>query len=243
MKRINWPLLTAEDIEVRIATCKEGKTTLLLFQNSRTAMNAFDSMFGEFGWQVEYYDAGGQMYCRIGVYDDERGEWIWKSDTGSESNIEAEKGFSSDCLKRTAVRWGYARELYSAPRIVINNDNKFNTYYCRSIGYDNNRKINQLTIVDRTGNIVFNWAAGQTLQMQQQEHKPVERKTNNSVFVIAEKPENNNAMLPKYAFAKICNTQNVNDLKGIWDANPNWHGNNNFKSVVTKRKTALGAAS
>lgn len=243
MKRINWPLLTAEDIEVRIATCKEGKTTLLLFQNSRTAMNAFDSMFGEFGWQVEYYDAGGQMYCRIGVYDDERGEWIWKSDTGSESNIEAEKGFSSDCLKRTAVRWGYARELYSAPRIVINNDNKFNTYYCRSIGYDNNRKINQLTIVDRTGNVVFNWAAGQTLQMQQQEHKPVTQKTNNNVFVIQEKPENSKTMLPRYAFAKISNTQNMNDLKCIWDANPNWQGNNNFKSLLTKRKTALGAAS
>lgn len=225
MKRINWPLLTAEDIEVRIATCKDGKTTLLLFQNSRTAMNAFDYMFGEFGWQCEYYDAGGQIYCRIGVYDEEKGEWCWKSDTGSESNIEAEKGFSSDCFKRVAVRWGFARELYSAPRIVINNDNKFNTYYCRSIGYDNNKKINHLTIVDRTGNIVFNWAAGQTLQTQQQE-KPTD-----------------NGRIPTWLYGKTVNASSIGELKAIWNENNKYQTYKTFKDLVNKRKTALSAAS
>lgn len=244
MKRINWPLLTAEDIEVRIATCKDGKTTLLLFQNSRTAMNAFDSMFGEFGWQVEYYDAGGQMYCRIGVYDDERGEWIWKSDTGSESNIEAEKGFSSDCLKRTAVRWGYARELYSAPRIVINNDNKFNTYYCRSIGYDNNRKINQLTIVDRSGNVVYDMNGKQKYTQQNNQYTQQQQQSQDTkFFIIKETPEDDNSMLPKYAFAEICNTQTLLDLRSIWDLNGNWHNNNNFKNLMNKRKAALSTAS
>lgn len=154
MRNLNWPLLTAEDIEVRIATCKEGKTTLLLYQNSRTAMNAFDAMFGELGWQCEYYNAGGQIYCRIGVYDEEKSEWIWKSDTGSESNIEAEKGFSSDAYKRTAVRWGYARELYTTPVIIIDNDNKWRKFRVKEIGYDG-RRISRLVITDSYGNVVY----------------------------------------------------------------------------------------
>jgi len=226
MKRINWPLLTAEDIEVRIATCKEGKTTLLLFQNSRTAMNAFDSMFGEFGWQCEYYDAGGQMYCRIGVYDDERGEWIWKSDTGSESNIEAEKGFSSDCLKRTAVRWGFARELYTAPRIIIDNDNKFNTYYCRNIGYDNNRRVNQLTIVDKYGNVVYDMNGNK---------KTYQQATNN----IQTQPKQQDGRIPSWLYGKTCNASSIDALKQIWTDNREYQGYKTFKDLVNKRKKAL----
>lgn len=242
MKRINWPLLTAEDIEVRIATCKEGKTTLLLYQNSRTAMSAFDNMFGELGWQCEYYDAGGQMYCRIGVWDDEKNQWIWKSDTGSESNIEAEKGFSSDCFKRVAVRFGYARELYSAPRIVINNDNKFNTYYCRSIGYDNNRKINQLTIVDRMGNVVYSYPT----EHQQQVIATAQQTANyaqKAVETIQKAIIGDNDMIPKWLFGKTINAESLDILKQIWNDNIEYQGNKNFKAVVNKRKAALSAAS
>lgn len=230
MKRINWPMLGPNDIEVRIASCKDGKTTLLLYQNSRTAMNAFDCMFGEFGWQCEYYDAGGQMYCRIGVWDEEKSQWIWKSDTGSESNIEAEKGFSSDCFKRVAVRWGYARELYSAPRIIIKNDNKFNTYYCRSIGYDNNRKVNQLTIVDRFGNVVFNWANGKQDTVEQpsslQEAK----------VVVTDR-------IPPQLYGIVCNASSLEFLKKIWDENQQYHSTKVFKNLVNKRKKQLQTAS
>lgn len=233
-KRIEWPLLTAEDIEVRIATCKEGKTTLLLFQNSRTAMNAFDSMFGEFGWQCEYYDAGGQIYCKIGVYDEDRGEWIWKSDTGSESNIEAEKGFSSDCFKRVAVRWGYARELYSAPRIVINNDNKFNTYRCSSIGYDDKRRISQLSIVDRNGNIVFNWGNGHEQQ------KLTTQKQNK--LTTPQNSDIKNGLIPKWLYAKTKNAKTINELKTIWNENAEWQTNENFLFQMKTQKAALTAS-
>lgn len=244
MKRIEWPLLTAEDIEVRIATCKEGKTALLLFQNSRTAMNAFDSMFGEFGWQCQYYDAGGQIYCRIGVYDEERGEWCWKSDTGSESNIEAEKGFSSDCFKRVAVRWGYARELYSAPRIIINNDNKFNTYRCSSIGYDEKRRINQLAIVDRNGNLVFNWKAGQTVQTYQPNIQFEQPKPQQNVYTKQEQKQQvgENDMIPKWLYGKAANAETMETLKEIWNENINYQQNKNFQNIVKKRKNELAIA-
>lgn len=213
MKRIEWPLLTAEDIEVRIATCKEGKTTLLLYQNSRTAMNAFDAMFGEFGWQCEYYDAGGQIYCKIGVYDEDRGEWIWKSDTGSESNIEAEKGFSSDAFKRTAVRFGYARELYTTPMIVIDNDNKWRKFKVKEIGYDG-RKIARLVIADSYGNVVYTY--GQPVQKGQ-----------DGVYI------------PQSVWDAICAAQTVAELANIWSTNANLQSSEKFKSKLGKKKAEL----
>lgn len=213
MKRIEWPLLTAEDIEVRIASCKDGKTTLLLYQNSRTAMNAFDNMFGEFGWQCEYYNAGGQIYCKIGVYDDDRGEWIWKSDTGSESNIEAEKGFSSDCFKRTAVRWGFARELYTAPLIIIDNDNKWRKFRVKEIGYDG-RKITRLVIADSYGNVVFTY--GQPVQ-----------KVQDGIYI------------PQPVWDSICAAQTVAELANIWHTNANLQSSEKFKSKLGKKKAEL----
>lgn len=43
---------------------------------------------------------------------DEESEWVWKWDTGSESNVEKEKGQVSDAFKRAAVKWGIGRFLY-----------------------------------------------------------------------------------------------------------------------------------
>jgi len=229
-KRINWPLLTAKDIEVRIATCKDGKTTLLLYQNSRTAMNAFDKMFGEFGWQCEYYNGGGQIYCKIGVYDDNTNQWVWKSDTGAESNIEAEKGFSSDAFKRVAVRWGYARELYTTPKIVINNDNKFMKYNVTEIGYNDNREINHLVIADNYGNVVY------TLGQQQQKlTTPKQQKLTSSSNLCDER-------IPTGLYGKTVNAQSMAALKSIWDSNSNYHNNKIFINLVNKQKAALSAA-
>lgn len=226
--KIDWPLLSANDIEVRIATCKDGKTTLLLYQNSRTAMNAFDRMFGEFGWQCEYYNAGGQIYCKIGVYSETLQSWVWKSDTGSESNIEAEKGFSSDCFKRVAVRWGFGRELYTAPKITISNDNKYMKYSVGEIGYNANREICKLSIVDAYGNIVYtfggNQQQGQTATQQQTKEQPTE-----------------NGYIPKQLYAQTANAATVDELKTIWDKNPEWQKNKNFIQQVAKKKAALTA--
>ena len=53
-----------------------------------------------------------------GSQDDEP-EWIWKSDCGTESNTEAQKGEASDSFKRACFNWGIGRELYTAPFIWI----------------------------------------------------------------------------------------------------------------------------
>ena len=159
MKRIiEWDLLTAEDIEVRVATTKNGKSTLLLYQDSRCAMRALDKQFGSFGWQMDYKVVGDQIYGTLSIYDEEKGIWVSKSDTGDKSNISEDKGQSSDILKRCAVRWGYAVELYTTPRIVVDDDGYGNTgYKVSEIEYDENRKITHLVLVNRFGKEVYRW--------------------------------------------------------------------------------------
>ena len=152
-----------QDIEVRPATIKDGKATLLLYQDSRNTMDALDRNFGEFGWKIEYKDVSGQIYGCLSILNEDTGEWIVKEDTGEESNISAQKGMSSDILKRCAVRFGYGRELYSAPRIVIDDDGyKCTGYKVSDIRYNEDREITDLTIVNRFNHKVFEWRKGDT---------------------------------------------------------------------------------
>lgn len=168
MKRINWDLMKPQDIEIRPAQIKDNKATLLLYQNARNTMDALDRNFGEFGWKIEYKDVAGQIYGRLSIQNPETGEWIYKEDTGDESNISAQKGQSSDILKRIAVRFGYGRELYSAPRIVVEDDKYGNTgYKVSKIEYNDNREIIELHIVNRFGKPVFDWS-------EKAQNKPVE---------------------------------------------------------------------
>ena len=179
MKRINWELMRPEDIEIRPAMVKDGKATLLLYQNSRTAMDALDRNFGEFGWKIEYKAVGEQIYGCLSIKDPETGEWVCKEDTGSESNIEAQKGQSSDILKRCAVRFGYGRELYTAPRIVIEDDKYGNTGYKVSrIEYNENREIVVLEIVNRFNKPVFDWKDDRYVNTPKQTISPETPKSN-----------------------------------------------------------------
>jgi hypothetical protein len=74
-------------------------------------MDLLDEVCGPENWQRVYQDIGGELFCGVGINVD--GQWVWKWDRGSESNIEKEKGESSDAFKRAAVNWGVGRFLYS----------------------------------------------------------------------------------------------------------------------------------
>ena len=157
MRRINWELMRPQDIEIRTAQVKDGKATLLLYQDARNTMDALDRNFGEFGWKMEYKDVGGQIYGRLSILNPDTGEWIYKEDTGDESNISAQKGQSSDILKRCIVRFGYGRELYTAPRIIVPDDGYGNKYRVGEISYNQNREITHLTLINALGKVVFQW--------------------------------------------------------------------------------------
>lgn len=112
--------LTAQDVEVRVAQVKEGKgCSLLLYKDARCDMNILDETIGAQNWQREHYECKGNLFCRVGILIDSM--WIWKSDCGTESNTEAQKGEASDSFKRACFNWGIGRELYTAPFIWVKN--------------------------------------------------------------------------------------------------------------------------
>ena len=171
-KMLEFPLLQADDLEVRIAQVKapengkSGGVSLLIYKNARIDQNILDATVGRMNWQNRYYDIGGNLHCVISIWDSDKNIWVERDNVGVESNTEQTKGEASDAFKRAAFNWGIGRELYTAPFIWVTDKNCVISEYkgkwqCKtkfsvsSINYDDNRKICELVIVDQDGNTVF----------------------------------------------------------------------------------------
>ena len=153
--------LTPEDIEVRVQSVKPNGLILLLYKNARVDMNILDETVGAENWQREHYECKGNLFCRVGIYCENEGTtkpacWIWKSDCGTESNTEAQKGEASDSFKRACFNWGIGRELYTSPFIWIpaeqcniNNNKCFDRFYVEKIKIED-KKIKAISIVNET---------------------------------------------------------------------------------------------
>lgn len=118
MENLEFRKLTAEDVEARVQSADENGFMLLIYKNARVDQNILDETVGAFGWQNKYEEYKGNLYCSIGIKDND-GNFIWKSNCGTESNTEKEKGEASDAFKRAGFNWGIGRELYTSPKIKI----------------------------------------------------------------------------------------------------------------------------
>lgn len=111
--------LKENEIDVRVGQIYPGKgVTFLLYKDARVDQNILDETVGPERWQREHYEVKGNLFCRVGIYFDNIG-WVWKSDCGTESYTEKEKGEASDSFKRACVNWGIGRELYTSPLIYV----------------------------------------------------------------------------------------------------------------------------
>lgn len=117
-------LLNTDEIECRVSEIdKQGRyLRLLLYKTARTDSALLDETVGPMNWSNDYRTIDGKMYCGIGIRSAEHGEWIWKWNVGTESNMEAEKGEASDSMKRAGFVWGIGAELYTAPAIKVSSD-------------------------------------------------------------------------------------------------------------------------
>lgn len=111
--------LEPDDVELRAQQVSEKGATLLLYKDARCDMRILDEVVGPMNWQRGHYTMKDSLFCRVGIRDEKTGEWVWKSDCGTESNVEAAKGEASDSFKRACTNWGIGRELYTAPRIFM----------------------------------------------------------------------------------------------------------------------------
>lgn len=177
--RLVFRTLRADEIEVRPCDTSNDKVKLLLYKNARVDMNILDETVGTLNWQKDYFEERGLLFCKVGIKHPETGEWIWKADTGAESNIEAEKGLASDSFKRAAFAFGIGRELYTAPRISIALTEKdmFNGKLCQTFKVDEMKvtdgTITELIIVDKWGEKRFEYnkaVCQNTLQTKPAEH-------------------------------------------------------------------------
>ena len=156
--------LRADEIECRVQSVKENGLVLLLYKDARVDMNILDETVGSLNWQREHYECKSNLFCRVGIW--EKNAWVWKSDCGTESNTEAQKGEASDSFKRACFNWGIGRELYTAPFTWISSDKCnikdgkkcFDNFEVKSITIQDKR-ITSLEIWNATKKCVaFSWA-------------------------------------------------------------------------------------
>lgn len=111
--------LRADEIECRVQSVKPNGLVLLLYKDARVDMNILDETVGASNWQREHYECKGNLFCRVGIdigtHEGKAERWVFKSDCGTESNTEAQKGEASDSFKRACFNWGIGRELYTSP--------------------------------------------------------------------------------------------------------------------------------
>ena len=187
MKELRFPLLTKDDIELRIGQMNKAgdKATLLLYKTSRTDADILDRVVGAGNWQKRFYTLQGVgigdnmrsiVVCSVGIYDDDKKEWIWKDDSGTESNVEQDKGVCSDAFKRASGGscWGIGRELYTAPTIWVKVESKYDKFKVASISYNENREIKTLEIANEKGEIVYQYGLGKKVS-QTTEKAPQKR--------------------------------------------------------------------
>lgn len=112
--------LKSSEIDVRVAMVKENGVSLLLYKDARVDQDILDETVGAYNWQRKH--SRDNANCEVGIWDKEKGQWVWKEDTGTESNTEKEKGLASDSFKRACFNWGIGRELYTSPFIWVSSD-------------------------------------------------------------------------------------------------------------------------
>ena len=101
------------DFKWRVQSANIYGASCVAYIDARQVQDLLDEVCGAYGWQCEYYEHKGNLFCRIGIACELANtmEWVWKSDCGTESNVEKKKGEASDAFKRAAVMWGIGRFL------------------------------------------------------------------------------------------------------------------------------------
>ena len=100
---------------------------MIPYIDARDVQDRLDCVIGASGWQNKFEDIGGKLHCSIGIKIN--GEWVWKSDRGTASQTEKEKGEASDAFKRAAVMWGINREAYQVGTVKLKCKESGGKYY------------------------------------------------------------------------------------------------------------------
>ena len=159
-------VLKPEEIECRLQSFSDKTATFLLYKDVRTDVRVLSETYGDM-WKNEYSEINGNIYCTISIWNDQLKAWISRSNVGTESNIEHEKGQASDAMKRAGFMWGIGTELYTAPQIKVDlTDKDIWNGKCtlklsvKEVEITDDHRIRKLVLVDMWGNVRFIWSLG-----------------------------------------------------------------------------------
>lgn len=214
--------LKAEEIDCRISQIASNYCTLLLYKDARVDQNILDETVGCMNWQKRYVRDNAN--CIVGIWDNDKQQWVEKEDTGTESFSEAEKGLASDSFKRACFNWGIGRELYTAPSILFfprkdmapkGQDSEFYPYkegkyttktrfYVDYIDYEGGN-IKDLIIRDHKGNIRFEELTEETGKKMNKEFMELQK-----LIKANEEQDNNFDREEFYTYFKVSSDSQLN---------------------------------
>lgn len=245
--------LRADEIDVRVQQVGSSKNgyyaILLLYKDARVDMTLLDEHFGVFGWQREHSFKNNRNYCRVAVLNPDSGGWVVKEDVGTESNTEEVKGEASDAFKRACFNLGIGRELYSAPKIIINVANeevvasdrakaklKGNiSFNVAEFECDAQRNISKLVIKDNKGQVRYQMGHKPTTPDYSQEAMEREPQKEIPRRVEEPAPADNNLDLT-IALNDMQSAPSLAECKRIWSQWPMFQTNEEFIKAKNDRK-------
>lgn len=122
----------------RVQSANQWGASCVAYIDARFVQDLLDEVCGAENWQVKFEEHKGNLFASIGIkcktiIDVKTGNytehWVWKSDCGTESAVEKEKGEASDSFKRAGVMWGIGRFLYSKKIVKLPVKEKNGKYY------------------------------------------------------------------------------------------------------------------
>jgi len=119
------------------------QATCVAYIDARDAMSRLDAVC-VYGWHRRHTEVKGRIYCEVGIVMPDSSV-LWRSDCGTESNTEAEKGESSDSFKRACVNFGIGRFLYDLDMVYLPADAKKEGGNYPSVVDDYGKKVWDLT--------------------------------------------------------------------------------------------------
>lgn len=170
MEEKKMPLLSTDDIEVKVKQVTKTGALALLYKTARTDRKYLNEFFGPMNWTSDYKVIKDNLYCGIGARANSSDPFVWKWDCGIESREDDEgnqkKGEASDAFKRAGYQWGIGEELYTAPKniwldvLTVQDGNKYKLqdpyaqYVVTEIEYNQEtRVITHLTIANAKSNV------------------------------------------------------------------------------------------
>lgn len=246
--------LRADEIECRVQQVTEKGCVILIYKNARCDMRILDEVYGSNNWQRTHEVINGNLFCNIDIWDDGKGQWVRKQDVGVESNTEKEKGEASDSFKRAGFNVGIGRELYTAPFIWINLAKEEITEYngkkqlargvkfdVKSIGYNSEREITSLVIVDNKG--VERFSIGGKMQTPKTAPKPVKSAETPEQTKKDQVPQKKVIAFDKAIVdAELSKMNTIAELKDYWSKNKSWQTIQDFIDLKNKHKKRIDEA-